>query len=364
VEGQAVKKTFDLGIIGGGPAGTSAAITAADLGFNVVLLEAGSFPRHKVCGEFVSGEAFSLLARLLRTEDLVASALRVSVARVFLDERVLELPVHPAAAGISRHDLDDALWKAASGRGVVARERCRVQQVRSAEDYFSIQLEEEELLAHAVINASGRWSNLRAQKPEQEEQWIGLKAHFMEASFSSSCDLYFFEGGYCGVQPLGHRVVNAAAMVKPNIARSLKAVLSLNSALRERSNEWELASPLVSTAPVFFRPVQTSEAGMILAGDAAAFIDPFAGDGISMALHSGRLAALALASYLSGECSLQRAMQSYDRSHRELIQPALRNARRLRRLLRLPRTLRATAMSLLKFPLLAQAAVQETRVRH
>jgi menaquinone-9 beta-reductase len=363
VEGL-VNKTFDLAVVGGGPAGSSAAITAADLGFNVVLFEAGSFPRHKVCGEFVSGETLSLLARLRRADDLVASALPISIARIFLDDCVLELPVRPAAASISRHDLDHALWEAASGRGIVARERSRVKQVRPTDDYFSIQLDGEELLARSVINASGRWSNLRLQKPEQEEQWIGLKAHFREAQSSSSCDLYFFDGGYCGVQPLGDGLVNAAAMAKPSIARSLQAVLSLNSALRARSSDWELAMPQVSTAPLFFRQAQTSEGGMILAGDAAAFIDPFAGDGISMALHSGRLAALALASYLSGECSLQWAMQSYDRSHRELIQPALRNARRLRRLLRLPRSLRATAMSLLKFPLLAQAAVQETRVRH
>jgi flavin-dependent dehydrogenase len=363
VEGL-VNEVFDVAVIGGGPAGTSAAITAADLGFKVVLLEAGSFPRHKVCGEFVSGEALSLLARLRRTDDLVVSALPISIARIFLDDRVLQLPVRPAAASISRHDLDNALWNAASARGIAARERSRVKQVRPANDYFSIQLDGEELIARSVINASGRWSNLRSQKSQQEEQWIGLKAHFREAQPSTSCDLYFFEGGYCGVQPLGDGLVNGAAMVKSNIARSLQAVLSLNSALRARSSEWELAMAPVSTAPVFFRPPKTSEEGMILAGDAAAFIDPFAGDGISMALHSGRLAALALASYLSGECSLQSAMDSYDRSHRELIQPALRNARRLRRLLRLPKTLRITAMSLLKFPLLAQAAVQETRVRH
>ena len=328
-----------------------------------MLLEAGSFPRHKVCGEFVSGEALPLLAQLLRTCDIVADAPRISNARIFLDDRLLELAVRPAAASISRHDLDDALWKAAAGSGVVTRDRSRVKQVRSTAASFVIKLEREELLARSVINASGRWSNLRMHKPDNDEQWIGLKGHFMEGRPSSSCDLYFFDGGYCGVQPLGHGVVNAAAMVKPEVARSLEALLSLNSALRARSASWKSLTEPVSTAPLFFRPPQTSDRGMILAGDAAAFIDPFAGDGISMALHSGRLAAFALRPYLAGECSLQSALQSYDRAHSELIQPAVRSARRLRRLLQLPRTLRATAMSLLQVPLLARAAVQETRVR-
>jgi flavin-dependent dehydrogenase len=358
-----MNKAFDVAIIGGGPAGTAAAITAADLGFSVLLLEAGSFPRHKVCGEFVSAEALSLLTSLLRTDDLVASAHRISIARVFLDDHVLTLPVCPAAASISRHDLDHALWNAASRRGVVARERSRVKQVRSTADYYEIEVEGEELLARSVVNAAGRWSNLHNEKRQNEEEWIGLKGHFTEARASTSCDLYFFPGGYCGVLALDDGTVNAAAMVKPEVARSLKAILSLNAALQARSHSWEPVTVPVSTAPLFFRFAQTSEDGMILAGDAAAFIDPFAGDGISMALHSGRLAALALASYLSGKCSLQSAMQSYDRSHRDLIQPALRNASRLRRLLRLPQTLRATAMALLKIPLFAHAAVQETRVR-
>jgi menaquinone-9 beta-reductase len=358
-----MNKAFDVAIIGGGPAGTAAAITAADLGFSVLLLEAGSFPRHKVCGEFVSAEALSLLTSLLRTDDLVASAHRISIARVFLDDHVLSLPVRPAAASISRHDLDHALWNAASHRGVVARERSRVKQVRSTDDSYAIELEGEEVLARSVINAAGRWSNLHNEKRQNEEEWIGLKGHFTEARASTYCDLYFFPGGYCGVLALDDGTVNAAAMVKPDVARSLKAILSLNPGLQARSDSWEPVTMPVSTAPLFFRPAQTSEDGMILAGDAAAFIDPFAGDGISMALHSGRLAAWALASHLSGRCSLQSAMQSYDRSHRELIQPALRNASRLRRLLRLPQSLRATAMALLKIPLFAHAAVQETRVR-
>ena len=53
MEGEVVNHIVDIAVIGGGPAGTSAAITAAQFGFKVVLLEAGSFPRHKVCGEFV-----------------------------------------------------------------------------------------------------------------------------------------------------------------------------------------------------------------------------------------------------------------------------------------------------------------------
>src|SRR5215475_14451205 len=79
---EALKATtmYDLAVVGGGPAGTSAAITAAGYGATVLLLEKGSFPRSKVCGEFVSAEALALLASLLGSRDLVARAPRLGRA--------------------------------------------------------------------------------------------------------------------------------------------------------------------------------------------------------------------------------------------------------------------------------------------
>ncbi len=84
--------TFDLAIIGGGPAGCSAAIMAARRGARVVLLERTRFPRHKVCGEFVSGESLGLLEKLLgySFRDLARDAPRISDSRIFLDGSVLQ----------------------------------------------------------------------------------------------------------------------------------------------------------------------------------------------------------------------------------------------------------------------------------
>ena len=354
---------LDLIVIGGGPAGASAAIAAARLGFKTALLEAGRFPRHKVCGEFVSGEALSLLDELLGRNQFLPTSPRLSVARVYIDGRVLEFPISPAAASVSRYNLDLALWQAAASCGVVVRERAKVLTVRRMEQVFEVELQAEELHARAVVNASGRWSNLTCQGPLPTPRWIGLKAHYHETTPAQSCDLYFFEGGYCGVQPLSGGIVNAAAMVRAEIASNLQTVFSMNRELKARSRNWQPAIEPVGTAPLIFRSAKTQDRGMILAGDAAAFIDPFAGDGISMALHSGRLAVQALTPYLRSRGSMQAAMQEYESAHRQLIQPALRNAANLRRLIHLPKPLRLAALSLLRFPPFARAAVQETRVR-
>src|SRR6266705_3312482 len=111
---------FDLAVIGGGPAGTSAAITAARAGARVLLLERGKLPRQRVCGEFVSAESIDLLAGLLdlSSPNLLDEALRISEARMFFDGYVISTPVEPQAASIARLDLDLALWRSAERAGV------------------------------------------------------------------------------------------------------------------------------------------------------------------------------------------------------------------------------------------------------
>ncbi|MGC2323879.1 MAG: FAD-dependent oxidoreductase, partial [Terriglobales bacterium] len=103
--------SFDLAIIGGGPAGAAAAITAARRGARVLLIERGRFPRHKVCGEFISPEGVGLLAGL-GLDDLVGRAPRITHARIFAlaEASAAEAALSPPAASISRYELDHALW--------------------------------------------------------------------------------------------------------------------------------------------------------------------------------------------------------------------------------------------------------------
>src|SRR5262249_41358049 len=148
-------------------------------------------------------------------------------------------------------------------------------------------------------------------------KWIGLKAHFREASPPDSVDLYFFSGGYCGVQKVGRDTVNAAAMVQAAAARSLDDVLAVHPQLWQRSREWEPLFAAVSTSPLYFNSPQTDDGNILRAGDAAGFIDPFAGDGISLALHSGALAAEALSGFFGDQYSLAHAQMKYRAAYRK-----------------------------------------------
>ncbi len=235
---EEVKQSFDIAVVGGGPAGGAAAITAARLGHRVLLLERGSFPRQKVCGEFVSSEALQLLKALLGECEILDGAPMIERARIFVDGKVRETKIAPAAKSIPRFVLDAALWESAKSRGVVALENSAVQET-SGDGPFRLVTDSAEYFAKAVINATGRWSNLaeHMRLPKLDAS-VGLKAHFREAKPSASVDLYFFSGGYCGVQPIGADEVNVSAMVLPSVAKNLETVFEQEASLKERSRNW------------------------------------------------------------------------------------------------------------------------------
>jgi flavin-dependent dehydrogenase len=350
--GHNPKSSFDLFVIGAGPAGTSAAITAARDGASVLLAERGRFPRQRVCGEFVSAESLDLLSGLLasRASALIELAPRIAAARFFAEGRTISTIVNPPAASIARVDIDLALWNTAVALGISALSQTAVETIEG-NGPFRVATSAGEFHAHAVINATGRWSNLNrpgaAPHDRSGARWLGVKSHFAEPNPPCSVDLYFFEGGYCGVQPVRlasnpfeHNRINACAMVRADTATSLSEVFKLHPALAERSRCWRPLMEAVSTSPLVFRDPAPLWNSMLLAGDSAGFVDPFVGDGISLALRSGATAAHCLMPFLRGEITREEAESHYSRTYQDRLIPVFRNSQRLRRLFTLPRPVR------------------------
>ena len=360
-------RSYDLIVMGGGPGGTSAAITAARAGWRVLLLERGHFPRHKVCGEFISTESLALLKWLLgdSQQALLQRALPLSESRLLLDGRMIRVPVNPPAASIARYDLDLALWNAAQNAGVTALHEATVQGITS-DNPFRVATSAGEFCGRAVINATGRWSNLKLfENHSTGFRWLGLKAHF-HGDLEPSVDLYFFEGGYCGVQPVrspdGSTLLNACALVRPGVASTLEEVLDRHPLLAVRSRTWTAAFAPVSTFPVILRQPIPVSGSMLNTGDAAGFVDPFIGDGIALALRGGNLAARNVATFLCGQSHLKQSLEGYERAYRRFLRPAYRASSLLRRFLAVPRGLRGALLSACEnSPRLARYLVEVTR---
>jgi flavin-dependent dehydrogenase len=364
---------YDLIVIGGGPGGSSAAITASRAGAQVLLLERGTFPRHKVCGEFVSAESLDLLHGLLSLEHqpLLKQAIRIARTRVFLDGHAIETAVDPPAASIARLDLDAALWASAQDCRVDTRQRVTVQNI-SGTGPFHVITSGGDYESRAVINASGRWSNLIANPSRNNgsaEKWVGLKGHFSEPATQPTVDLYFFDGGYCGIQPVSlenangnQSRVNACAMVRANVATTIQDVFSQNPQLKERSRNWTPLSEPVSTSPLIFRAPQPERDSVLMAGDAAVFVDPFIGDGISLAVRSGAMAAQSLMPFFRNEHSLQAAALAYRTNYEEKLAPVFRASSMIRRMLALPRAIRIPMIYFVRSaPRVARYLVKRTR---
>lgn len=354
--------TFDLAIIGGGPAGTAAAITASRLGRRVLLLERGRFPRQKVCGEFISPEGGALL-EALGLHDLVCRAPRIAHARILAERSVAEATLSPAAVSISRYELDHALWRLAVEAGADCRQQVEAREI-TGPGPFNVATSAGAFRARAVINASGRWSNLRRSRLARapREKWVGWKAYFRQPELAASVDLYFFASGYCGVQPLGNGCVNVCAMVRAGSADSITQVLALHPMLWERSRAWQQVSETVATAPLVFAPPDAEEGGVLFAGDAAGFIDPFVGDGISLALRSGVMAVSALLETWAGKRPVAEAAAVYRSQYERELRPLFRNAGWLRQLTSLPRVLHRPAIGVLRSPRVTRFLIGKTRM--
>jgi flavin-dependent dehydrogenase len=334
---------LDLAIIGGGPAGTAAALEGSRLGLQAAIWERDRFPRDKVCGEFISSEALPLLQSEI--PGTVARGAEIRCAEFVSDNglsRTFRLPC--PALGLSRRVLDEALWKACEAAGIEVHEGESVRSVRKpgSGDRQSPTWEIETAAgnirkAKALIVACGRWwtveglsSPARLPKSQTQGEWVGVKAHFAGIPARGNVEMYFFRGGYCGLAPVEDGACNVCCLVHRERVRECRAMgmddfaawlvqVSHLAALEKRLRGARQVSPVVTTAPVHLSRRQAAQSGALMVGDAAGFLDPFTGEGISMGLHSGRLAARAVAMALSEGFGNDRAAEIYCRSLKEAV---------------------------------------------
>jgi flavin-dependent dehydrogenase len=263
-------------VIGGGPAGSAAALAALSEGSAVTIFEQSSFPRHKVCGEFLSPEIAPLLDSLgLWPAFEAARPARIVRAVLHTGGREKRFRLPEPAYGLSRSALDGLLLGEALARGARLRNE-RAKPFARADT--------------ALVLAHGRQAPARAGA-----RFFGFKAHFRppaSESLAEAVELFFFEGGYAGLSTVEDGIWNVCGLAPEAALRSsgFRPEALLPEGLLARLAPCAQAFEWLTTGPLVFRNEFREHADFYLCGDALGFVDPFTGSGILSALLSGRLA--------------------------------------------------------------------------
>ncbi|CAG7649149.1 NAD(P)/FAD-dependent oxidoreductase [Paenibacillus allorhizosphaerae] len=375
----------EVAIIGAGIAGSSLAKALADRGWDTVLFDRKPFPRHKVCGEFLSPES-QLMLQLLGLDGPVASLQpsRIHRTRLVLGGGdAIEIPLPGTALGVSRYLLDSALLSAAIDAGVHVQAATAVTSVCPNESGYTIETKQGDVRnayhVRAVIaawGANGRagLSSAQRQRPNSEADptYIGVKSHFSGIDMEPVVELYFFEGGYVGVSPIEGGLVNVAALLErksfrnneKTIAGWIDAARRRNAKLDRRlANAVPVPGTQAAVAPVDLSRKPLAWGSLPHVGDAALMIPPLCGDGMSMALRSALLCAPLADRYLSGKISLARWQHEYVRSIRREFHGPMQWGRLLHSLLGMPMAPRLLLGAVRLVPGLAYELMKATRLK-
>ena len=278
-------------IAGGGLAGLSLATALRLRNVPVTVLEAGTYPRHRVCGEFISGVSDTTLGRL-GIAGAFSDARRHRSLAWFEQGRLLHRNEMDAPAlGISRHLLDDRLRQRVEESGGEIRTGCRARPEPR----------------EGMVWTAGRKA--------RNGPWIGLKGHLKIPAMAADLEMHGGSNGYLGFAGVEDGWTNVCGLFR--LDRSIRATGSGlltdylqaggNGALAEMlaGAEWREGSFCAMAGFELGR--QPSLPGLLTLGDAESMIPPFTGNGMSMAFESAEMAIDPLAAWSEGNLSWQKA---------------------------------------------------------
>ena len=360
-------------IIGGGLAGLTAGIHLSKKGISVTIIEKNEFPKHKVCGEYISNEVLPYLEWLdLKISNLKPThidKLEFSTANGTLIKT--ELPL--GGLGISRYELDFYLYKKALSNGCkILKEE--VENIVFENEKFTINTSEGTILnTKLVIGAFGKRSNidlrLNRKFTQQKSPWLAVKAHYSGEFPNDLVGLHNFEGGYCGVSKVENNRINICYLTKyssfkeyKNIADFQNLVVKQNPHLQKIfENSKLLFEKPLTISQISFVPKQAVENHILMIGDTAGLIHPLSGNGMAMAIHSAKIVSELVIAYFNKEIKTRIELENkYQKKWNSNFNWRIKIGRLLSKILLNPKLSEKLLHIVLLFPFLLNSIIKKT----
>ncbi|MGW1455865.1 NAD(P)/FAD-dependent oxidoreductase [Salegentibacter agarivorans] len=366
---------FQVIIVGSGLAGLTAAIHLSRAGKRVLLIEKKAYPRHKVCGEYLSNEVIPYLQSM--DIDLKKDLNPVKIYKLLYstqNAKSIETSLTLGGMGLSRYTLDDFLFKKAEENGADTLIES-VENINFENNQFTLKLSSgKQLKAPLVLGAFGKRSNLdkslEREFIQEKSSWLAVKSHYEDPEFPEDLvALHNFEGGYCGLSNTETGAVNACYMVSyksfkkyRNTEEFKEKVLFQNAYLK---GFFKNAKPLfekdLSIAQISFQEKSVINNHILMLGDAAGLIHPLCGNGMAMAIHSGKIASEAILNNFRGMNLDRKNLENQYRENWNIhFKNRLKTGRILQKILINPFLASTSQQLVKKFPYLLEKIISKT----
>ncbi|QOD59764.1 NAD(P)/FAD-dependent oxidoreductase [Polaribacter haliotis] len=312
---------YEIVIVGGGLAGLCNAIHLSKFGKKVLLIEKNEYPKHKVCGEYISNEVLPYLA-FLEINPFDFGAVKIENFQLSTTKnKVISAKLPLGGFGISRYQLDFILSEKAKENGVIILQDS-VLNVDFKDDIFIVETKENNSFTSEIcIGAFGKRSLLDVKMEREfiqiKSPYLGVKIHVKGDFPEDLVALHNFKGGYCGVSKVENNAINLCYITSfsafkkyKNIDDFQENVVFKNKFLKEmfqNSNPiWE--QPL-SISQISFETKKPVENHILMCGDSAGMIHPLCGNGMSMAIQSAQIASKLILNYSNGKIESRKELE-------------------------------------------------------
>jgi menaquinone-9 beta-reductase len=328
------QKIYDTAIIGGGLAGLTLSISLAKQGFSVILFEKETYPFHKVCGEYISLESWHYLETEISVP-LTEMNLPI-IKKLWVTSpngNALHSDLDLGGFGISRYTLDNTLKNIAENIDVTIMQNCKAEDVQFVENIFTIKTTQGIYQSKVCCGSWGKRSNfdLKWKRPftsktsDRLNNFVGIKYHVKTDFPNDMIALHNFKDGYCGISKIEDDKYCVCYLTKASnikkagsIEKAEESILSENPHLKTLFESIQkLYDAPVSISQISFSKKNAIENNVLMLGDAAGMITPLCGNGMSMAMHSAKIAATTISAFLQNNISRQQLEDNYAKAWKD-----------------------------------------------